>query len=284
MGARFAMTLVLAAALAGCTSAPWRKVPLDATSGLYKDATLTYRLDAGQLGQPLDVVRVEAQRVTCEQVATSPVSGETIGTLRVIYPHPSGRAGSALVRFVLDGAGAKPAGALPKGWNPFAPQPTEQPAPLAIAGTQPALHETWELDIAAVESEQIFKMLSDLGFYTSERPAGPARLTVTMNGSEQTKAWDQIAALNQLIQRVRAQGRLVAYSRPATASGTPASAIASTAAYRQLAAQLGTGQTAAPPQINAFSLAVPPLAAPMGPALPGAGYPAVAGLPANTIR
>ena len=97
IGAQAAIAGALLSCLVGCGSFPWRKVPLDASSGLYDRAVLTYRLDAGKLGQPLDVVRVEGQRVSYEQVASSPLPDESIGTLSIEYPHPAGRSGYALV-------------------------------------------------------------------------------------------------------------------------------------------------------------------------------------------
>jgi hypothetical protein len=277
--------IVMAACLAGCATAPWHKVPLDATSGLYGDATLTYRLDAGKLGQPLDVVRIESQRVTYEQVASSPLPDESIGTLSVIYPHPSRRAGWALARFALESVAARPAERVAEGWLAFGAKRQDLEAPLAIAGAQPKLHETWELDLAAGESEQIFKTLNDIGFYTSDRPGGVAHLAVQMNGRQQAKPWEQIAALNLLIQRVRTQGRLVAYQRATTADGSPAATISSTAAYGELWARGGLAGPTTSPVANAFSLSPLLPAAAAGPGFPATPQPAiVAGRPAGATR
>jgi hypothetical protein len=261
MLATFASALALMI-LAGCSSSPWHKVPLDAASGFYADAELTYRLDAGKLGQPLDVVRVEGQRVSYEQVPSSPLGGESIGTLQVIFPHPAGRAGYALARFSLDSTRPKPA-PTSRQWNPFVKRTNSVQAPATLVGTHPEIHETWELDIENVESNRIFKLLTDLGFYQSEKPGAAARVSVKMQGKEQAKDWDQIPALNLLIQRVRTQGRLVAFARPAGQPGSVTDTIASTEAYRQLMAQRGVAPGALMAPTSAFSLS------PSMPMLPG---------------
>jgi hypothetical protein len=266
---------VALALTAGCASVPWAKVPLDARSGLYEDATLTYRLDAGKLGQPLDVVRVEGQRVVYEQVASSPLPNESIGTLKILFPHPTGRAGYALARFTLDSAAASPAQKV-QGWNPFAKESSIAPR-TTIAGAQPQIHEAWELDIAEAELDQILKLLTNLGFYLNERPAGTAQLAVKMNAKEQTKPWDQVPALNLLVQRVRMQGQLVAYSR-AGAAGAPVQAIVSTAAYQELLAQRGMATAASAVDPSAFALAPMYPPGPVIPPGPAGSPPVAAGL------
>lgn len=273
-----AVVLLCACGPAGCANAPWHKVPLDAASGFYGDAQLTYRLDAGKLGQPLDVVRVEGQQVSYDQVATSPLADESIGTLSILYPHPNGKAGYALARFVLESARPERARASTL-WNPFANPTNVAQAPTALAGTQPDVHETWELDIASGESDQIFKMLNGVGFYNSDRPGGAARITVKMHGNHQSKNWDQLPALNLLIQRVRAEGRLVAYTRPTAGGRASGGPIASTVAYNTLVAGQETSAPHTNAVANAFSLAprVPRASGNLPPVvLPHGGYPAVA--------
>ncbi len=254
--------------LGGCSWLPSRPVPLDARSGFYQSASLTYRLDAGKLQQPLDVARVEGQAVSFEQVASSPLPEQSIGTLSISYPHPSGRPGVALAKFTLE---SNPTKTSPpkKNWNPFKKAPTGPRPATALTTSQPEIHEVWALDIPSAESDQIFKRLSNEGFYQNERPgAVGAHLTVKINGSEAQKNWDQMADLNSLIQRVRREGQLVAYSRP---TALAESAISSTQAYSSLLAQTRNANSspAAPNSpISAFSMA------------PAAAPSLVAGLPA----
>jgi len=276
---RFASLTLLACAVAcsvssGCSNLPWRKVSLEANSGFYSDAALTYRLDAGRLALPLDVVRVEGQRLSYEQVASSPLPEQSIGTLTLEYPHPTGKAGWALARFALDSGRVQPA-TTAKSWNPLSKK-SKSPASSGITSTQPEVHETWELEIPATEAEAVFKMLTEVGFYAADRTGAGAQLTVRMNGRSTAKDWNQLPALNLLVQRTRGQGRLVAYSRPTSIPGQTSAPITGTAAYGELAAWQGRDAIALPPGANAFAMAMPPAAGPATvPGMPtGPGVPA----------
>ena len=98
----------------------------------------------------------------------------------------------------------------------------------------------WVLDIPAAESDQYFKLLAAQSFYNTERPGtGAAQLTVTINGSQVHKPWEQVPQLDALAQRVRRDGRLVAYSRPAAQAGMAEGSIASLEVYRNMLAQTG---------------------------------------------
>ncbi|MBI3837815.1 MAG: hypothetical protein HY288_07765 [Planctomycetia bacterium] len=243
----------------GCSSVslPWHKVPLDAATGFYQAASLTYRLDAGKLEQPLDVARIDGQRVSYEQVASSPLSDQSIGTLSITYPHPAGRAGYALVKFALESNPTKPKQS--KSWIPFRKSAKDSWPPMTLASSQPEVHERWQLDIPNSESDQFFKAVSSQGFYQMQKPdAVGAQLTVRINGREVRKNWDQIAELNGLIQRVRREGQLVSYVRPGAMNGGRYNPISSTRAYSQLLAETGSGNAvsaAANSSVNAFSMA-----------------------------
>ncbi len=248
--------------LAGCSWIP-RKVPLDAAAGLYDSASLSYRIDAGKLQQPLDVVRVEGPNVIYEQVASSPLADESIGTLTLVYPHPGGRSGYAQAKFVL-ASGAAKSGSPPakSSWNWWSKKKPDSPAspPTAPSGSQPEIYETWVLDVPSADSDLIFKALSSQNFFNTERPAAVGvELAVKMNGQEVRKSWDQVIELNALAQRVRRQGQLVAYARPSTAAGQPTSAISSTRVYGDLMAQGGARSVAGsvPAPASAFSLTTP---------------------------
>jgi hypothetical protein len=246
--------------LAGCSSLKWNKVPRDASAGFYQSASLTYRLDAGKLQQPLDVARVDGQNVSYEQVASSPLPDQSVGTLSLIYPHPSGRMGYAQVKFTLESAHTK--STTPKSWNPFKKTPPGPPQPVSFSGAQPEVHEVWVLDIPSGESDQYFKLLSTHNFFNTERPAAgdAAQLTVKLNGGEVHKNWDQLPELNALVQRVRREGRLAVYERPDALAGSQSHTISSTGVYSELLAHSGTPQAPTTPAslaTNAFSMAPP---------------------------
>ena len=281
-----AAMLVLAAP--GCASMPWEKVPLDAATGLYETASLTYRVDAGTLQQPLDVLKLEAQQVSYEQVASSPLPEQTTGTLTVTYPHPAGRVGMAQARFALSSISqATKSEKKSSSWNPLSlakskKQPAAPQPQTEVQGGQPELYECWVLDITSAESDQLFNVLANQGFYQTDRPgAKGVQLSARINGKEQHKTWDQTPEFNALIQRIRRDGQLVAYNRPAAATGARLKTIASTKAYSDLLANLAAAPGAAQPVVAAPSnspfamnrpVAAPPAAnvatVPSGPTMP----------------
>ncbi len=235
--------------VSGCSSLPWAKVPLDATAGFYDSASLTYRVDAGALQQSLDVSRVERQQVSYEQVASSPQANQSIGTLSVIYPHPLGRSGLAQAQFTLASGVPGNSASGTSRWNPFKKKKPVQQLSLSTAGPLGEIEERWALDVPVNESNQLFKMLATQGFYETERPgAVGVQLSARINGREVSKNWDQVPELNALVLRVRREGQLIAYHRASAAAGKPAQQIASTRAYSDLIANLGSrGAPAASP-------------------------------------
>jgi len=128
-------------------------------------------------------------------------------------------------------------------WNPI----KRTPSPAEKIGHHEEVHEVWAMDLPAVEADHCFQVLSEQNFYAAAEPdAGPARLSVTLDGKLVQKNWDALPELNALAQRVRGEGRLVAYLRPEALSGETSTAIVSVRAYRELLAK--TGQPAAPAQ------------------------------------
>ena len=211
---RLALAVLGAGLCGGCSGVPWHKIPLDASTGFYDSASFTYRLDAGKLQQPLEVVRVEGQTVTYDQVASSPLPEQSIGTLSLAYPHPAGRAGFAQVKFPLASAAGR-ASQSPPWWNLLPGKPADSQTSVGPVGSQPEIHEAWVLDIPRLESDHYFKLLSGEGFFNTQRPGDVGvKLTVRINGKELSKNWDQIAELNVLAQRVRREGQLLAFTRP----------------------------------------------------------------------
>jgi hypothetical protein len=253
--------------LAGCSFLPAKKVPLDAATGFYQAASLTYRLDAGKLQQTLDVARIESQNVRFEQVASSPLPHQSVGTLSVIYPHPGGRAGFAQAKFTLESGQGKPKKS--SSWNPFA----KKAAQPTVTTSQAEIHEEWVLDVPSAESDQLFKLVCSESFFNNQHPdAVGTQLTVNINGRQVQKNWEQIGELNTLAQRVRRDGQLVSFVRPPTPPGWQPSQITSTKAYSDLLAKTGTPSPAVSPPASAFSMAQPP------------SYPNTAALPAAPVR
>ncbi|REK05443.1 MAG: hypothetical protein DWQ37_23280 [Planctomycetota bacterium] len=229
-----APVLALCLVMAGCTSLPelpWAPVARDASAGFYETARLEYRLDAGKLGQPLDTVRVDGRHVGYEQIAACPVPGQSTATLLIQYPHPAGREGFARVTFSIDSSREPPESG---GLSLWKTDELEIPA----FGNHEEVHEVWALDIPRGESDRYFALLTERNFYDGQpMENGPAVLAATINGKRLEKPWERLPDLDALAQRVRGDGQLVAYIRPAALAGNTTSPIASTQAYRELLAR-----------------------------------------------
>src|SRR5690606_2338375 len=96
------LPVLLLSSCASLPELPWAPVTRDVSAGFYNQAKLEYRLDAGKLGQPLDVLTIDGRQMNYEQIASSPLAGRSIGTLTVEKPHPAGREGFARVTFSID--------------------------------------------------------------------------------------------------------------------------------------------------------------------------------------
>jgi len=254
-------TVLIGMSVGGCAGVrlPWQKMPLDSSAGFYEQASIEYRVDAGKLQQPLDVARFDGQRVSFEQVASSPLADQSLGTLKIECPHPRGRVDFAQVTFTIDST--KPQSNSWTNWNWWQKKKSPQ-APKGIVTAQPVVRELWVLDIPRAQADEYFKLLASQSFYNTDREdASGTKLCVQINSRELRKNWQSIPEFNLLAQRVRREGRLVEYSRPGILNGSDERPITHTQTYRNMMAQ-----TAAPgaqlANVAANPFAMPQQAAP----------------------
>jgi hypothetical protein len=248
--------VLIGISVAGCASVrlPWQKMPLDSSAGFYEQASIEYRIDAGKLQQPLDVARFDGQRVAFEQVASSPLAEQSLGTLKIVCPHPRGRVDFAQVTFAIDST--KPKAKSRTNWKWWQKKPTLQ-APEGIVTAQPIVRELWVLDIPRAQADEYFKVLASQSFYnTAREDSSGTKLCVQINSRELRKNWQSVPEFNLLAQRVRREGRLVEYSRPGILSGSDERPITNTQTYRNMMAQ-----TAAP-GVQLANVAANPFAMP----------------------
>jgi hypothetical protein len=226
-----------AALLLSCASLPelpWAPVSRDASAGFYDSARLEYRIDAGKLGQPLNVVRVDGQQVGYEQIASSPLANQSWGTLIIQKPHPAGLEGMARVTFTINSESASSKTKSSWSWLPG----NKQATPI---GHQEEVHETWAMDVPSAEADRYFSLLSNQNFYNgTPHEKAAAEITVTMDGRQVRKTWEPLPELDALARQVRSQGQLVAYLRPQALAGQPGRTIASVQAYKDLLAKTGS--------------------------------------------
>jgi hypothetical protein len=232
------LPILLFSSCASLPELPWAPVTRDVSAGFYNEAKLEYRLDAGKLGQPLEVLSVDGRQVKYEPIASSPVAGRSLGKLTIEKPHPAGREGYARVTFAIDSD--ESAAEARSGWDLL--NVREKPPQI---GHHEEVHEVWALDVPAAEADHYFQLLTSLNFYNATPPDNAAAyITVTLDGRKVDKAWNSQPELNALAQQVRSQGRLVAYLRPSAMGGEPSQAIASVRTYRDLVAKTSGDATA----------------------------------------
>lgn len=215
---------MLVLACAGCSSPFQSVVRRDSAAGLYETASLEYRLDASRLNLPLTMTHVEGQLVSYDHTPSNPEPGESTGTLKLVYPHPSGRKDLALARVTIQSK------------LPSSTLADRSAAERLTAGGQP-IQEVWELDISRAELDRVVATLNSSGYFEKKSKRGPGvNVAATLDGRAVDKDWDQSPELDQLMVRVRSQGQLVGMDRPAgyRPSGTPPSSVV---AWRELSAR-----------------------------------------------
>jgi hypothetical protein len=225
---------------------------------------IVYRLDAAPLNESLAVARIEGQTVSYDEVAASRLTDRTVGTLRIIYPHPEAPPELARAEVQIDAAplpdlahlNERSSELLP--WYRHGMQPTHE--------TAEASHETWQLDLPRAEMEQLLGRLATPHVVVSEgNKQSGANLKTSFNGHHYQANCQPVPELDALMQRIRRDGRLVSYTRPLTARAQRLEQTSAVLAYREMHLHSGgipTDSYAAMPQEMLPGLARSGLASP----------------------
>lgn len=229
---------LVAASASGCIQFGG-SVPRDASAGLFEEAAISYRVDAGKEGLAMAAARIEGQLVSYDQVPSTPRSDHSVGRLTLQYPHPRGVDGMALARVEINSKWhTTPDGEV---------QTVDQSAlstrlTTALAeGKWPGkttageLHESWELDIPKAQLDRIVADLNGAGYFGKQRKSKSGiELAARIDGGQVTKAWEQVPELDLLMRRVRSEGQLIAYHRTPGVKKPGEHAFSSVAAYQAL--------------------------------------------------
>ena len=219
--------------LSGCANPRAGLIRRDSAAGLYDRAIVQYELDASQLNLPLALTQVEGQLVSYNQVPSHPVPGATRGQLTITYPHPNGNPSQAFARVDIASEIAQSNSLVP-------PPPGNWTSTLrrigrsVMTGGGHPITESWELTISKPDLDQVMGELNKAGYFEGVDPASTgATISARLDGKSVRRTWEQVAELDALMQRVRNEGQLVAYQRPA-AFRTDPTAGSSVTAYRDL--------------------------------------------------
>ncbi|HEX5444969.1 MAG TPA: hypothetical protein VFW87_14120 [Pirellulales bacterium] len=222
------LSLAAALASAGCTTIQPRTVRIDSAAGMYSKVNLNYRVDTGQLSEPLMVSRIAGRRIRQQQIPSSPYANHSVSRLTIEYPHPEGKQGYALAEVVIETRAPRPANQRRKPvwrqWTEgFADAARELVPGLPMSDT---VYEAWSMDLPRVDLDRAIGGLSQGGFFVSPpRPAVGVELATRIDGYQSIKRWTHVPELDTLVERVRQEGQLVSYTHPIDRS-QPATAIA----------------------------------------------------------
>lgn len=207
---------------------------LTGARGNYDAVRLAYQLPAGQLAPRSDAA--SGVKLASHQVATAAdrTGGETrVRTLTLQYPHPQGRGGYALAELVIEKPTAPGAPAPGAASDPATP-----PGPVdwlcgVIRDNLPGVAyadnvvAAYALDIPMADVDRIVQLLDIQGYFAEGvqpafyvagggAPGADAPLIAArINGVDIDRQWRVTPELNDLVWRVRNEGRLVAHRQPA---------------------------------------------------------------------
>lgn len=222
------LAFVAALASAGCTTFQPRTVRIDSAAGMYSKVNLNYRVDTGQLSEPLIVSRIAGRRIRQQQIPSSPYANRSVARLSIEYPHPEGKEGFALAEVVIETraprAGSQRRRSVWQQWSDGFADATRDLVPgLPMSDT---VYEAWSMDLPRGELDRAIGGLSQGGFFVSPpRPAVGVDLAARIDGYQSTKRWTHVPELDTLLERVRQEGQLVSYTHPID-SDQPVTAIA----------------------------------------------------------
>jgi hypothetical protein len=213
-------------ACTGCSTFPSRTVRIDSAAGMYQGVTLTYKVDGGQLSEPLTVARISGQQVTEERLPSSPYPDQSVVRLSIRYPHPDGKSGFALAEMVVETRTPPNAQVKKAVWQQWSDSFASVARDL-LPGMKMSddVYEAWSLDISKSDVDRVVQGLSHSGYFVnpSKQTLG-VELAVRIDNFQAVKNWSREPELDILLERVRQQGRLVSYVHP-TELGGPTQAI-----------------------------------------------------------
>ncbi len=252
--------LAASAALAGCACAGCsvlqpQSMRIDSATAAYQGVTITYRVDGGQLNEPLTVARIDGQQVTQQSVPSSPYPDRSVARLSIRYPHPDGKADSALAELVIETR--KPPGAQAKKstWQQWVDS-FAATARDVLPGVRLSddVHEAWAMDIAKSDLDRVIAGMQESGYLVNPSKATlGVELAAHIDNFQANKRWSREPELDVLMDRVRQKGQLVSYVHPVESNRASTFVAAGTPARFVSQGEEGPSLMPAGPQNNAYA-------------------------------
>lgn len=207
------------AAASGCESLNPRTVQIDAASGRFQSAQLTYEIDASRLGRAQQPARVEGQQVSYQQPPRQPLPDASHARLSIQYPHPHGKAGYALAEVIIEsnaGPAKSDASGEKSGFQKFIGGLTDamnDVLPGMVYGE--GVREAWALDVPKEDLDHLLGHLANSGYFQyGPEPTPGVEMFTRLDGRIIRKTWRNVPQLDAFIERVRQEGRLVSHVPP----------------------------------------------------------------------
>ncbi|HVX10474.1 MAG TPA: hypothetical protein VHC22_04800 [Pirellulales bacterium] len=250
----------LAAGLAvvGCSVMQPRSLRIDSAAAPYRGVTLSYRVDGGQLSEPLTVARIVDGKVIQERLPSSPYPDRSVVRLSIRYPHPDGKLGYALAEMVVETRKPPNVQAQKKStWQQWGDSIASTAQEL-LPGIKMSddIYEAWSLDIAKSDLDRVIAGMSQSGYFVNpSKTTMGVELAARVDDFQANKKWSREPELDILLERLRQEGSLVSYVHPVdTGPIAPAIAIGPYAnGARQVShEQEGPSLMPAGPQNNSY--------------------------------
>ena len=221
--------LIVLVASAGCSVFQSHQLRIDAAAGMYQSAVIDYRVDGGQLSEPLTVARIAGHQVTHQRMPSAPHPDCSVAHLIVRYPHPVGKKDVALAKLIVETrTPGNPVAAANKAvWEQWGDAIATSARDI-VPGmkTNDDVYEVWSLDIAKVDLDRVIAGMVQNGYFVNPAKTSIGiELSAQVDKFEAVKNWTHEPELDILIERVRRQGQLLSYQHPLEVGG-PTTAVA----------------------------------------------------------
>ncbi|HWB07928.1 MAG TPA: hypothetical protein VG826_01700 [Pirellulales bacterium] len=210
----------------GCSVLQPQSMRIDSAASAYQGVTITYRVDSGQLSEPLTVARIAGQQVTQQSVPSSPYPDHSVARLSIRYPHPDGKAEYALAELVVETRTPPNAQIKKSTWQQWV-DTFAATARDILPGVKLSddVREAWAMDIAKNDLDRVVAGMSQSGYFVNPPKASPGvELAARIDGFQANKRWSREPELDVLMERIRQEGQLVSYVHPVESSSVAVAA------------------------------------------------------------
>lgn len=190
--------LLFVAGMVGCSALQTPTTEISTTSPTTQSVSVVYRVEAAHSSRESTEANGDASKSKRAYV------------LSLKYPHSKCKPGYARVELVVESA--KAANANGESFSRRFSNTLESVLPGVRMGE--GIDEAWTMDIRYKELEQLIGQLEQQEFFINSQPTpeGAAMLAAEIGGTTTARCWRSVPELDQMVRRVRDNGKLVAHT------------------------------------------------------------------------